>query len=321
MLWRNPFGRRAAEPEPMNKPQEAPDALLRRHSWTVLRPLAVSLGGDERSLVRGPGMEISEVREYQPGDDVRHIDWNITARSDRPYVRESDTERALDVWLLLDLSGSVDWGTADCTKRSRAREFAAVAGRLLGGHGNRLGMLMFAERPLGIVPPGAGHAHLLRALGSIGDVPRQEARAVTDLAGALRHAGSVIRRRALVLVVSDFLAPNGWQKELSKLAARHEVVAVRLHDPREAELPDVGLITLEDPETGRQLTVDTGDRRLRETFQQAAQEQASRVANDLTACGVDGLVLGTDTPLLPELARFLHLRRARKQRRGAALAS
>jgi uncharacterized protein (DUF58 family) len=318
MLWHRPSDRRVVEPAP--GPQEPPDALLRRLSWTVLRPLAVSLGGDERSVVRGPGMEISEVREYQPGDDVRHIDWNLTARSDRPYVRESDTERALDVWLLLDLSGSIDWGTAECTKRTRALEFAAVAGRLLGGHGNRLGMLPFAERPLGIVPPGAGHNHLLRALGSLGDVPRQEARGATDLAGALKHASDVIRRRSLVLVVSDFLAPDGWQAQLSKLAARHEVVAVRLRDPREESLPDVGILTFEDPETGRQLTVDTGDKRLRERFAEAAREQASRVSADLAACKVDGLVLGTDAPLLPELARFLHLRRARKQRRGAALA-
>ena len=298
---------------------ESAAGLLRRLQWTVLRPLATALGGDERSLVRGPGMELTEVREYQPGDDVRYIDWNITAREDRPFVRDAHVERALDVWMALDLSGSISWGTAQCTKRERAVEFVAVAGQLLQRHGNQVGALLFADRPLGFVPPGAGRTHLLRMLGAVRDAPRQEATGRTDLCAALERLDATARRRALVLVVSDFLVPDGWQSVLRRLAQRHEVVAVRLRDPREAELPDVGLVTLEDPETGVQLLVNTGDRGLRKRFQAAAQAQAERIKADLAASGVDQVILSTDAALLPALVRYLNGRRLRRAT-GAARA-
>jgi uncharacterized protein (DUF58 family) len=280
-----------------------------------LRPLATNLGGDERSLARGHGMELVELRPYQPGDDIRHIDWNVTARSDQPFVRDSQVERGLDVWLLVDISGSIDWGTALCSKRARTAEFAAAAGQMLGRHGNRVGGITFAERPGRIVPPAAGRAQLLRVLASIHEAPRQSARGRTDLAGAIAYAGSIIRRRSLVLVVSDFLVPDGWQPALGTLARRHEVVAVRLHDPREAELPDVGIVTLEDPETGGQLIVNTGDAGLRQRFQVAARQQAERIRADINQCGVDQLMLRTDEELVPTLVRFLHARRLRRSAR------
>ena len=180
----------AGQSSPVPAAPGAPAALLRRLQWTVLRPLAAHLGGDQRSLVRGPGMELTEVRAYQPGDDVRHIDWTITARTDEPHVRVAYVERALDVWLVLDLSASVDWGTARCLKRDRALEFAAVAGQLLGGHGNRLGALVFADRPLGFVPPAAGRAHLVRLLTRLREAPRQVAGAGgVRLPGAQRLGG------------------------------------------------------------------------------------------------------------------------------------
>lgn len=293
---------------------EKMDTLLRRLDWTILRPLARYLGGEERSLVRGPGMELAEIREYQPGDDVRHIDWSVTARSDRPFVREAFVERALDAWLVLDLSGSVDWGTAQCLKRDRALEFASVAGQVLGRNGNRIAALLFADKPLGVVPPGVGRVHLVGLLSRIRETPRQAGRAPTDLAAALAQAYTILRRRSLVLVVSDFLVPTGWQRPLGQLAQRHEVVAVRLGDPREGDLPDVGWITLEDPETGAQLTVDTGDRKLRDRFREAAQAQTEAIHADLVRCGVEELVLSTDTELLPVMIRFLN---ARKFQRGA----
>lgn len=297
--------------------RETPDRLLRRMQWAVLQPLATRLGGDERSLIRGAGMELSEVREYQPGDDVRHIDWNITARTERPYVREAQTERALEVWLILDLSASIDWGTAECLKRDRAIEFAAVAGQLLGKRGNRIGALLFADRPLALAPPGAGRAHLLRLLGALRDEARQARPGATDLAAALLKAETVLRRRAVVLVVSDFLVQDGWQPVLRRLAQRHEVIAVQLSDPREAEIPDVGLLTLEDPETGAQLTVNTRDRKLRERFRAAAQAQAEHIRAGLVGGGVDHLALSTDAALLPALVRFLAARRLRRAtRRG-----
>lgn len=313
---------RAPEASERERPvlREPVSALVRRLEWTVLRPLAVHLGGRERTLLRSPGMELAELREYQPGDDVRYIDWNVTARAERPYVRETHAERALDAWLLLDLSASVDWGTASCLKRERALEFAAVAGQLLCRHGNRLGALLFAERPLGLVPPAGGRASVLRLLARIQEEPTRWRSGPTDLAGALELAQRVIRRRALILIVSDFLVPEGWRTALARLAYRHEVVAVRLTDPRERELPDIGLVTLEDPETGAQLVVDTGDRRLRERFRAAAQEQARRLRDELRACGVDLLELDTAEALLPRLRRFLELRRQRRTARGSSAA-
>lgn len=287
-------------------------ALLRRLRWTILRPLASRLGGDERSRARGPGLELAELREYQPGDDVRRIDWNLTARTGRPYVRDAYAERALDAWLLVDVSASVDWGTASCLKRDRAVELAGVAGQVLGGRGNRVGALLFADRPVGFVPPSAGRAHLPRLLAVVGDEPRQARSGATDLRAALERARALIRRRSLLVLVSDFLVADGWQAELRTLAQRHEVVAVRLRDPREGALPDVGLVTFEDPETGAQLQVDTADRRLRERFARAAQAQSARLRADLAACGVETLVLSTDEPLLPAFARFLGLRRLRR---------
>lgn len=309
-MWRKrhqPNAIKAVEAQP-----ETLDHLLRRLHWTILRPLATRLGGDERSFFRGPGLELTELREYQPGDDVRHIDWNVSARTDRPFVREAQAERTLDVWLVLDLSASVDWGTAQCVKRQRALEFAAVAGQLLGRHGHRLGAIFFADRPLGFVPPANGRAHLLRLLGVTRDAPRQTRSGPTNLRAALEQATTTIRRRSLVVIVSDFLATDGWQPALQKLAQRNEIVAVRLHDPREAELPDVGIVTLEDPETGSQFIVDTHDWRLRERFQQAATDQAERIKAALAQSGVDLLLVGTDTDLLPTLVRFLNGRRLRR---------
>lgn len=299
-----------------------PDQLLRRLQWTVHQPLATRPGGDERSLVRGAGLELAEVREYQPGDDVRHIDWNITARTEQPYVREAYAERGLDVWLLIDLSASVAWGTAQCLKRDRAIELAAVAGQLLGRRGNRVGALMFAQQPLALVPPAAGRTHLLRLLGSLGKVAQQHAtqplQGRTDLGAALRQAAVILRRRSLVLVISDLLVADGWQTALSQLAQRHEVIVARLSDPREQQLPDVGLITLEDPETGGQLVVNTSDRALRERFQQAAEAQAVQLHRDVATSAADQLVLSTDTALLPTLVRFLSLRATRRRLRAGA---
>jgi uncharacterized protein (DUF58 family) len=236
-----------------------------------------------------------------------------------PFVREVQAEGALDVWLVVDVSGSVDWGTGECLKRYRAIELAAVAGQLLGRHGNRVGMLLFAEQPVGIVPPAAGRAHLERVVGRLRLEPRRPAQGPTDLAGALDAVRRLLRRPALIIIISDFLVGDGWPAALRLLALRHEVVAARLTDPREAGLPDVGIITFEDPETGSQLTVDTGDARLRERFAAAAQAQAERVTRQLSAFGVDHLELSTATPLLPALATFLEARRRRRGARGGHL--
>ena len=169
-------------------------ALVRRLRWTVIEPLARRPNGDERSRLVGPGVEFASVREYQPGDDVRCIDWNLTARLNTPYVREAQAEGALDVWLAVDVSGSVDWGTAECLKRYRAVELAAVTGQLLGRHANRLGLLLFADRPVGLIPPGQGRMHLDRLISTLRLHPRSAARGATDLTGALEHLDRLARR-------------------------------------------------------------------------------------------------------------------------------
>ncbi len=289
-------------------------ALMHRLNWKMLRPLAVHFGGYERSILTGSGMELSEVREYQPGDDIRFIDWNITARANTTYMREAQVERALEVWLLLDLSASIDWGTSQASKRERSLEFVAAAGQLLSRDGNRLGALLFADKVLKVIPPSTGQVHLLRMLRQIGESSTQTGQHNTDIAAALAYASRVITRRSLILVVSDFITDDTWQAGLGKLTYRHEVVAVQVKDPRESELPNMGIITLEDPETGQQLVVDTGDRKLRENFKAAAQAQAEKLEKEFKKSGVDRLVISTGEPLLPSLVKFLRKRRLRQRR-------
>jgi uncharacterized protein (DUF58 family) len=286
-------------------------ALMHRLNWKILRPLAAHFGGYERSILTGSGMELSEVREYQPGDDIRFIDWNITARANTTYMREAQVERALEVWLLLDLSASIDWGTAQASKRERSLEFVAAAGQLLSRDGNRLGALLYADKVLKVIPPSTGQVHLLRMLRQIGESSTQTGKHNTDIAAALAYAAKIIRRRSLILVVSDFITEDTWQAALGKLTYRHEVVAVQVKDPRESELPNMGIITLEDPETGQQLVVDTGDRKLRENFKAAAQAQAEKLEREFKKSGVDRLVISTGEPLLPTLVKFLQRRRFR----------
>jgi len=305
----------AEDDAPAPTPRRTPADVLQRLQWTVLRPLATALGGDERSLVRGSGMELAEVREYQPGDDVRHIDWNTTARTEQVYVREAYAERALDVWLLLDVSPSIDWGTAQCLKRDRLIDFVGVAGQLLGRRGHRIGSLAFAHEPLAMVPPGSGRIHRQCLIDKAqASAPAQ--RGATNLSAALKLLESFARRRSLVLIVSDFLVADEWQPVLRRMAQRHEVVAVQLVDPREGELPPIGTIVFEDPETGAQLIANTDDAKLRERFRAAAAVQASQLQTDLVRCGADHLRMGTDDDLLPTLVRWLSARR--HQRGGRA---
>jgi uncharacterized protein (DUF58 family) len=295
--------------------------LLRRLRWTVLRPLARRLNGEERSLLSGPGVEFAQVREYQPGDDVRRIDWQLTARSDRPYIREAHDERGLDIWLVVDVSPSIDWGTARVSKRSVAVELSALTGELLGHRGNRIGLVMFAEAVVGIVPPGTGRMHLERIVGRLRDEPRRTVSGPTDLTGALSVLPKLLLRPSMLVLVSDFLVPDGWVDRLRPLARRHETVAVRLQDPRELDLPDVGVVVFEDPETGGQLTVDTGDAWLRARFSDAAAQQSASIDAHLRSCGVDVLNLSTDGELLRNVASFLDARRLRRQQRSAEVAA
>jgi uncharacterized protein (DUF58 family) len=307
------------------------DQLLRRSRWPVLRRLGFHPGGDERSSLRGAGLEYSDVREYQAGDDPRTIEWNITARSDRPFVRESLPDRGLDAWLLVDITRSLDWGTARCLKRQLALEFSAVVGQLLIGRGNRVGALLFDDRVRAIIPPSAGRTALLQLIARMERATdRQEfpspsgggqGGASTDLGRALKDAGRLIRRPSMMVLISDFMTPGGWQQPLSALAIRHEVVAAWITDPREREIPDVGVVTFEDPESGEQILVDTRSAHLRARFQEAAAAQRETIRTDLLRARAAVAELSTATEIVPQLVAFIKQREAQRGHRLARVSA
>src|SRR5207248_5244077 len=295
----------------------AVDQLLRRSRWPVLRRLGFHPGGDERSITRGAGLEYSDVREYQAGDDPRTIEWNITARSDRPYVRESLPDRGLDAWLLVDISRSLDWGTARCLKRRLALEFSAVVGQLLIGRGNRVGALLFDDRVRSIVPPSAGRTALLQMIARMERATETPTGGPTDLGRALAEAGRLIRRPSMMVLISDFMTPGGWQQSLSALAIRHEVVAVWITDPREGGIPDVGVVTFEDPESGEQILVDTRSAHLRARFQAAAAAQRGTIRADLLRARAAVAEMSTAAELVLQQGAFIKQREAQRAGRLA----
>jgi uncharacterized protein (DUF58 family) len=292
------------------------DGLLRRLEWTVIRRLDGLLQGDYRTLFRGAGVDLADLREYQHHDDVRHIDWNVTARLQQPYVRQYIEDRDLTVWFLLDLSGSVDFGSADVTKLAVSAAFVATLARVITRHGNRVGAVLYGHKVDSVLPPGASRLHVLNLLQRM-RTPRPPAPGDggTALADLLKAADALMKRRSLVFVVSDFISRPGWQAAMQRLALRHEVVAVRLLDPLEMALPDVGLVTLEDAETGEQLLVDASDPAFRERYAAIAEAQEAALREGLAQSGADALELATDDDLLDALLRFADLRRHRARLR------
>jgi uncharacterized protein (DUF58 family) len=308
-------GRAAAEagaPPPASRINA--DHVLRRLEWTVIRRLDGILQGDYRTLFRGFGLDFANLREYQPHDDVRYIDWNVTARLQVPYVREFQEDREVAAWFLLDLSGSVDFGSGITRKLSLSIDFVAVMARLLTRQGNRVGAVLYRNGVDDVVPARAGRRHVLHLLARIGEPPKTSGEGrETDLGELLNRAQGTINRRSVVFVVSDFISRPGWDKALSLLARRHEVVAVRLFDPLEVALPNLGLVVMQDAETGEQLFVDSHDRSFRERFVETskAREQALRLT--LAQAGVDCVELATDDRLDEALLRFTRLRKRRSQ--------
>jgi uncharacterized protein (DUF58 family) len=294
----------------------APDQLLRRLEWTVIRRLDGLLQGDYRTLWRGAGVDLADLREYQHHDDVRHIDWNVTARLQQPYVRQFLEDRDLSAWFLLDLSGSVDFGSGDTTKLAVSTGFVATLARVITRHGNRVGAMFYSQQVDGLMPPRASRLHVLELLQRMRapqatSVKTGTAHTGTALATLLHTAATTIKRRSLVFVVSDFISQPGWAEALARLSRRHDVVAVRLWDPMEMELPDVGLVTVQDAETGEQLFIDAADAAFRERYARIAQDQEAVLLNGLAASGADVLELATDDDLLAALMRFADLRRQR----------
>ena len=290
---------------------QTPEAVLRRLEWTVLRRLDGLLQGDYRSLFRGSGIDLANLREYQEGDDVRYVDWNLTARLQNLHVREYQEDRQLTAWFVLDLSPSVDFGSDAVSKRAVLAEFVAVLSRVLTARGNRCGAMLFSSGVDRIVPPRSGRRQVLHLLDLLSSRPRLVRSAATDLGAVLRQTGKVVRRHSLLFIVSDFISKPGWETALGLLARRHDVVAIRLFDPSEIRLPDVGMLAFQDAETGEQLLVDTHDRALRRRFMAAALRQQESLRASFARAGVDCLELSTEDDLLDALVRFAQMRRQR----------
>jgi uncharacterized protein (DUF58 family) len=289
-----------------------PEQILRRLEWTVIRRLDGMLHGDYRTLFRGTGLDLADLREYQYHDDVRHIDWNVTARLQTPYVREYHEDREVTAWFLLDLSPSIDFGSV-VKKRSMATEFITVLARLLTRQGNRVGALFYGDRVDTVIPARGGRRHVLSVLHKLLQRPAMPRSEGTDLRAFLRNAFQLMRRRSIVFIVSDFFSKPGWAEPLALLARRHEVVAVRLYDPLERELPDMGMLVMQDAETGEQLFVDTHDKKFRKRFASVAERRERDLRSALARAGVDCLELATDGDLVDALMRFADLRKRRSR--------
>jgi uncharacterized protein (DUF58 family) len=291
-------------------PGAMPEGLLRALDVSIGRRVEGLLAGDFRSNLLGTGTELAMMRPYVPGDDVRRIDWNVTARTGEPHVRVDLAERVLVTWLVLDTSVSMQFGTADRRKADVAEGVAVAIGHLATRRGNRLGVVTFGAEESRAIPPMQGRAGLVGMLTALRSEPAVDGPGTTDLAAALRKTGALARQRSLVVIVSDFRGERDWRRSLLGLSGHHDVVAVEVRDPREQELSDVGPLYLVDPETGRQLRVDTRSRRLRERFAVAAAAERAQLARSLTSAGVRHVVLTTSGDWLRPLVTFLRRSRS-----------
>jgi uncharacterized protein (DUF58 family) len=290
-------------------PGAMPEAALRALDVTIGRRMEGLLAGEYRAALHGDGTELMQVRPYEPGDDVRQIDWNVTARTGETHVRIHLAERVLVTWLVLDTSPSMWFGTTERRKADVAEGVAIAVGHVATRRGNRLGVVTFGDGQPQAVPPKQGRVGLLALLTALRDEPGDPRVGATSLGEALRRTGAVARQRALVVVVSDFRGPLDWRRPLLELAGRHEVVAVEIRDPCEQELPQAGELWLVDPETGRQLRVDTRDRKLRTRFAAAAADERGRLERTLAMLGVRHVVLSTEGEWLRSLAAFMKRKR------------
>jgi uncharacterized protein (DUF58 family) len=296
----------------MSELPQTPESLLRRLEWSVLRRLDGLLHGSYRTLFRGDGLDLADLREYQLHDDVRHIDWNVTARLQQLHVRQYNEDREVITWFLLDLSPSMDFGSTT-TKRENLIQFAAVLARVLTRHGNPVGVIFYGDGVEAVIPPRTGRNHVLHMMHLLmarPTLPRASATALHDL---LESARQTIKRRSLVFLISDFITQPGWAKALGRLSRRNEVIAIRLSDPAEHQMPEVGMAMMQDAETGEQMFVDTQDAGFRRRFAAAADRRETEIRDGLGQAGVDALEFSTDDDLFDSLIRFAALRKQRRR--------
>jgi uncharacterized protein (DUF58 family) len=285
--------------------------LVRRLQIRARRAVDSLLGGEYHSAFRGAGIAFEEVREYQPGDDVRTIDWNVTARLGHPFVKRFVEERELTVVLVVDVSGSLDFGTGRLTKREVVAELAAVVALSAAGNNDRIGLLLVSDRVELFLPPRKGSRHVLRVLREV--LTFTPTHLGTSLQAGLDYLNRVQRRRAVVFVLSDFLDVDDrpmWRRT----GQRHDLIAVRISDPREAEMPAVGLVEVEDAETGARLLIDTNRPAMRQQYAEAARRRHEQFLHQARAASVDVIDVSTDGDHLHELARFFRLREQRIRR-------
>jgi uncharacterized protein (DUF58 family) len=297
----------------MSELTQTPDAVLRRLEWTVIRRLDGLLHGDYRTLFRGAGVDLADLREYQYHDDVRHIDWNVTARLQIPHVRVYNEERDMTAWFLLDLSPSVDFGSHTVSKRAVSTELVTVLARVFSRHGNRIGAVFYGGDVDTVIPAQSGRRQVLHILHKMLSRPTLAQSTATNLQDLLKSAFQAIPKRSMIFVVSDFISTPGWEKPLAQLAQRHEIVAVRLVDPLERELPDIGMFVIQDSETGEQLFIDSHDRAFRKRFAAAAAKRETDLRAAFSKAGVDVLELATDDHLMDAILRFADLRKRRSR--------
>jgi uncharacterized protein (DUF58 family) len=292
---------------------ETPERLLQRLEWQVIRRLDGLLQGNYRTAFRGVGMDFLDLREYEPGDDVRHIDWNVTARMDTPFVRQYNEHRELTAWFLLDRSPSMGFGPIDRPKELVLSELATTFARLFTRSGNRVGAILFDNEIEETLPPRSSRNQVLALTRNLLRPPRSNG-AITDLTGLLESALGAIRRRSLVVLISDFITAPGWERPLLALTERHEVVAIRLLDPREYELPDAGVIVVEDAETGEQLVVDSSDAEFRYRLREAGGHREAELRAVTLRAGVDIYDVSTADDLVQALVRIIESRKRRRRR-------
>jgi uncharacterized protein (DUF58 family) len=288
------------------------ERLLHRLEWQVIRRLDGLLQGSHRTAFRGFGTDFLDLREYEPGDDVRHIDWNVTARMDTPFVRQYAEDRELTAWLLLDRSPSMGFGPIDRPKELVLCELATTFARLLTRGGNRVGAILFDNEIEETLPPRSTRNQVLALTRNLMRPTRSNG-AITDLTGVLETAQGVIRRRSLVVLISDFITAPGWERPLLQLTERHEVVAIRLLDPREYELPDAGVIVVEDAETGEQLVVDSSDTEFRRRLREAGEHREAELRALTLRAGVDIYEVSTADDLVQALVRIIESRKWRRR--------
>ena len=299
-------------PEPGSAPEQiTPERLLLRLDWQVIRRLDGLLQGDYRTLFYGTGIDFADLGESQPPDDIRHIDWNVTARMNSPYVRQFVEDREITAWFLLDLSPSMGFGPLGRPKETVLVDFVTTLARLLTRNGNRVGAILYNNRIERTIPPRAGRIQVLRLANDLLRETAAPGGTTTDLRVLLQAGLNTLKRRSLVFVISDFISEPGWERPLALLNRRHEMIAIRLWDPREVELPDAGLIVVEDAETGEQLYVDTSSPDFRRRFQAAAARREETLNASLKQAGVDLFGLSTEDDLTRAIVRMARLRKRR----------